>query len=169
MINVNNLFGLYEVDKEMAALGTLVLSRRQVMAWKPDQDDLVLVSIRDQREEPLPKIITDSYDYVLELVFDDILESSPWLHRDVFSLDQAEKLWYFFKSHQGKPMIIHCHAGVSRSAAVAVCRAFFDRATKLLTKLFDDKFSPNPTVTRKFLEYAETREGRSLFMRWDKI
>lgn len=169
MINLGGVIGSYSVDRNMAELGTVVLSRQQVNSWKPNQSDLVLVSIRDNRELSLHENVKSRYKDVLELVFDDVLEKSPWADRTVFSLQDADTLWQFFKKHQDQPMIIHCHAGISRSAAVAICRAFHDRSTKLLNYLFDDKFCPNPTVVRKFLEHAETKEHRSLFMRWDKI
>lgn len=168
MISINNILGIYDVDREMAKLGTLVLSRNQVLSWEPTQDDLSLISIRDAREKPLPLDIQERYGSVLELVFDDVLEASPWPDRKIFDLEDAEKLWHFFKSHLDRPIVIHCHAGISRSAGVAMCRAFHDRSTLLLKNLFSDKFSANPTVVRKFLEYAELRQNRSLFMRWDK-
>jgi predicted protein tyrosine phosphatase len=169
MINLDGLLGIYQVDKDMAELGTIVLSRRHVLSWTPKQDNICLISITDPREEKLPENVKDKYKSVLELTFHDVLESSPWPERTIFNLDDAAALWEFFKNHLDEPMAIHCHAGISRSSGVAICRAFHDRATKLLTKLFDDKFSPNPTVVRKFLEYAEIRQNRSIFMRWDKI
>lgn len=145
----------------------LIWSRQQVLEMPPPLEDSVLISIRDASEDPLPKAVTSRYLAALPLVFDDTLAC---FSGDAMTTEQGSDLWRFFTKWQDRPCIVHCHAGVSRSPAVGIAWAIHHRNPKVLLEIVsNDRFSPNPTVVRKYLEAAENIEKRRVWSGWQVV
>lgn len=86
---------------------------------------------------------------LLRVHFHDI--DGPANGMNLITMTQAQLIAVFIKKWYNKvPLIlVHCHAGVSRSAAVVAA------ATKYFTgndKIYFDEFCPNMTVYRKVYE-----------------
>jgi len=73
----------------------------------------VLISIRDKGQEDAK--IDDKWDAVLRLTFDDADISG-----DLFDCNQAQEVINFVEKYVEHSVYVHCHYGVSRSAAVAL-------------------------------------------------
>lgn len=97
------------------------LSQRQAekIVGRPD---LILVSIRTRHSAPR---LHGAFGGMLPLCFDDYDpdQDGPDSAQDTFSPEQAEELkqWLvpYLRSEEVFTLLVHCHAGVSRSAAVA--------------------------------------------------
>jgi predicted protein tyrosine phosphatase len=83
----------------------------------------VLISIIDPKSEPLDQSIYDRYEDYHISSFWDILKSQEAIdntgyHYKSISIEQAKEIKEFILKHKGKQFIIHCFAGISRSAAI---------------------------------------------------
>jgi len=76
-------------------------------------DNSVLISIRDQYQEEA--MVDLNWNAILRLTFDDADKNG-----DLFDNDQAKEVVTFLEIHSDKNIYVHCHYGVSRSAAVAL-------------------------------------------------
>jgi predicted protein tyrosine phosphatase len=87
----------------------------------------VLISIGEPLNREGPAAIQDgSWDDVLRISFWDITRPitdsrDPSGQLQPMNEEQAKQIADFIKKHEEKSIVIHCHAGISRSAAV--CRA----------------------------------------------
>lgn len=97
--------GRYAFIKELENSGSLL------------NDSYALISINDTVKEE--KIIHDAVSKngvtsnIISVIFQDTDDS------DCISLEQAKQISQFVFDNEGKTFIVHCFAGISRSAAVA--------------------------------------------------
>jgi predicted protein tyrosine phosphatase len=98
-----------------------VLTKHNIVS--PDQPT-VLISINEpQSREGPARLMEDGWDDILRMAFWDITkriadmrQEGQWL--EPMNEDQAKEIADFIRKHWDKNIIVHCHAGISRSAAV---------------------------------------------------
>jgi len=130
-----------------------------------EKKDLVMfISINDSNSDSYFK---ENHDNVIIMHFDDIEnegEVSPTNKGEckVFDEEMAENLYQFIKKHKDKKScIVHCEAGISRSAGCAVfivgyCRGDYEQFKK------DNPFiAPNARVMR-LLNHAKYNDLSNL-------
>lgn len=141
-----------------------VLSKKQFIERVPNGE--VVISIQDP-------------DHSIDLCFSgykDFLQVRFWdVEQDIgkykpISGKKAERIAQFITKHKGENFVIHCEAGVSRSAGVALaveCINYFDGdkylfATGEYTSITaHPKFSPNLTVYDRIMQSHESQYGTS--------
>lgn len=157
----------------------LFMGVREAMKLEPRQDT-VIISILDQFEEHnRPDHLAQFKDH-LDLNFVDTFEKPgdpDWLdqmseeeHKEICKYDEdkapelrdAQRIVKFISRHHGAPeelrLIVHCHGGVSRSAAVAKWAGEFYRVP--LPQLGDGIHlldGANPRVLRLLAKAAGSR------------
>lgn len=119
------------------------LPRRAMQLWGPNlshDESIVIVSIRDT---DCQAILPDG-PRLLNLAFDDIDGLMPTDAVDLFTPEQARRvidfLLPFVQSDLEFTLIAQCHAGVSRSGAIAVF------AQRLSQMPWDEFASKNPHI-----------------------
>lgn len=107
-------------DREATAKAEYARLHPEVIGTSKDwvetyKDPAVVISIGDPGESK-PRYAVDHID-VLRLEFDDVDEEigSEYV---MFDFQHARKILDYLKKHEGKPVVVHCNAGISRSAAV---------------------------------------------------
>lgn len=133
-----------------------VLPQRLLMKFcteKTPDEPFCVISITDFDNEYNPLVPeSDNLKGVLYLRFDDDEPDKGVIHPKLFTEKQAEQVWSFVAemiTKDVKAWVIHCHAGICRSSAVAAAIA---------TKLGDDPSSffhsyiPNMWVFRKLTD-----------------
>lgn len=122
-----------------------IADRRSVEFFIGDATDTVLISICDSNEQPA-RLKTTFHD-VLRLHFDDV-DSADDLMADevVMTEDHAQCIARFVHKYTTMPKIlVHCHAGISRSAATAAAIMKYLGGNDAL--IFNHKaFDPNDLV-----------------------
>jgi predicted protein tyrosine phosphatase len=95
----------------------VVLSREEAERYKPGERE-ICISIADPDAEPAR--LSGGFAAVLRLNFTDIIEMGE--PSDVlFSEDDAQAIREFIDAwHDVRRIVVHCHAGVSRSPGVAL-------------------------------------------------
>lgn len=99
----------------------------------PSPSNTVCISITESADAPLKA----NFDDILRLKFADadderssvaLMEAilGPNWEKALFSEAQAKEVVDFVTKHRGKNILVHCHAGISRSRAVneTICEAF---------------------------------------------
>lgn len=134
----------------------LVLPRVKAEKFYPDRP-WACISIMDsawfdaRKFPPIPDV---NRVKILRLGFDDIEFERPE-HRTI-SLDQARGIWAFVKKYwdQIEILMIHCHAGISRSPAVA--KALTEVYHPEYLPYYERLYNPNRLVYAKMLEAKVT-------------
>jgi predicted protein tyrosine phosphatase len=105
------------VSKAKPAPDLIVLSRENAEAYEPGNNE-ICISISDPDAEPAQ--VSDTFEAVLRLHFDDIIESRQ--SSDIlFAADQARAITEFLDEWPNAARVmVHCNMGVSRSPAVAL-------------------------------------------------
>ena len=141
-----------------------VVGRREI-AFIPvvDKDNTVLISIAEPNDGNFVTQETkDTYTECLSVEFWDIL--TPWEIMDTIIYDVipdaiAKDIRNFIERHKDKQFVIHCKAGVSRSAAVACaieCIVNYNGDEVEYNKGDSEikshwRYHPNPTVYDKIM------------------
>lgn len=121
-------------------------------SYKPHSHSSIIISICDTIREPCSFLRNpmNKIKGILRLSFDDIDREIPGLV--AISDDDAKKIAEFVGRYIDKVdrIIVHCEAGVSRSAgcAAAIIQHYYGD-TGILN---NSDYSPNPLVYRKVLE-----------------
>lgn len=121
--NINQNLELADMFKHKV----IALSHDLASIAKPKKDAL-LIRILDDGTNYDPIRHIDSYKSVLEIYFDDIdprqfkkLSITDFPDVKFFDKDRAQQIIQFLVDNPNAPQIIvHCHAGISRSVAVAL-------------------------------------------------
>lgn len=143
-----------------------IMSLKQAIKYQPPINEtcsIIRVLEPNVSNESLQH--TDQFKEVLELQFHD-LEESPYLPSNtrLFNKQDAELLVSFFERNRNiDSIIVHCHAGVSRSPAIALGLSWYLRNQQLEQAVMDSgKYVPNPLVMRILAEtigvYDEKQE-----------
>ena len=99
------------------ALKTVIFMGRIEAEAEPARTDWAVISLSEWGSEPVK--LKDGWYAVLRQEFHDIDE--PQEPYDLFTPDQAQEIIRFVDAHAGnsRGILVHCRAGISRSAAVA--------------------------------------------------
>lgn len=94
----------------------LFMSREAAANYKPGAD-AALVSIRDVTQEPL--VPRPGWADIVDVRFADVDTADRGL--ELFGTSHAQAIVEFVRKNQDREeLVVHCHAGYSRSAAVAL-------------------------------------------------
>ena len=128
-------------------------------------NNTVMISINRQNGELFRLKLDRSSSKILTVRFDDITskyidERTQKIYYPI-SDETALKILDFIEIHQGKDFIIHCAAGVSRSAAIALYLHLFHGYE--LKKRFWQTSNPNKYVLGQliFSRYCDRWENRT--------
>jgi predicted protein tyrosine phosphatase len=126
----------------------VILPRRDAKEFKYDKP-WACISITGL-DEPWPEIDKENRVGLLQLDFDDIEFLKP--DKKVIQPEQVNSIWNFVGEvwDEIDLLMIHCHAGISRSAAVA--QAVSDTYQPSQARHFRDIFSPNKLVYKYLRE-----------------
>jgi predicted protein tyrosine phosphatase len=99
------------------AVSTHFISRFEAQEMSGDKNDII-ISLNGTDEYPAN--LSKDWKAILQLEFDDVTYGSTSLK--VFTQDQAKQIVDFVMKHHAdtQRIYVHCHAGISRSAAVAM-------------------------------------------------
>jgi predicted protein tyrosine phosphatase len=117
-----------------------------------NKSNTVLISIHDPDKAVHPDSKVEGFHDVLQIKFWDI--ETPIGNYDIIEPEQGKELRDFIEKHKDKRFLIHCAAGMSRSAGVGCaveCIVNFDGddygyKTGHSDIKAHDRYSPNPTV-----------------------
>ncbi len=128
-------------------------SRSALDAVRPHEVPHVIISITSHTADVASLRLNDMCRGVLRLSFVDA-EAPSALHTEasLFSQAQAGELWNFTQQHVAEieRIIVHCDAGVSRSAAVAAALARVLNGDD--AEFFAGRYRPNMRVYRLLIE-----------------
>jgi predicted protein tyrosine phosphatase len=122
----------------------------------PGRDDWAIISISKPGREPAN--LRWGWCGILRLAFHDIsAEDRASSSRQIFSHEQARDVWTFVDEHAPfvDGILVHCDAGISRSAAVAKAiaeryalafPAGYDRHNRLVLDRLQDTAPPLPAT-----------------------
>lgn len=88
------------------------------------EEQTVLISITEPDSELIPDSIKMRYLHVHETKFWDVLDKvigADGNEYDVIPMETARKIKEFILDNKDKKFVVHCKAGISRSAAVGCC------------------------------------------------
>jgi len=130
-----------------------VYSRSALEAVRPHKVAHVVISITSSPKDVARLRPNTMCRGVLRLSFPDAdVPSARYPEANLFSREQATKIWTFVQQHlfESQSIIVHCDAGVSRSSAVAaaLARVLNDDDAEF----FGGRYRPNMRVYRTLLE-----------------
>lgn len=129
-----------------------VMDRKKANLYIPPRNS-ALIAIIETGEAHLP--ISHLYKKYLPLVFHDVIKSKSNKGSEVTSpkilyFDETLALnvhRFFLEIPRDATLVIHCHAGISRSAAIALSYAWFTNNSKLEAEiLYSERYLPNKDV-----------------------
>lgn len=126
------------------------MNRRDAVRYSfhPQQEKTSVISISTPDEQYHTGVYTSPYNgisSVLRLWFDDV-ESG----KDCIRKEDAEKIKRFVEAHKEDSIIVHCDAGVSRSAGIAAALMKYYNGDD--TPIFNNpKYCPNMLCYRTML------------------
>jgi predicted protein tyrosine phosphatase len=126
-------------------LDTTILTKDKAIAFKPKKNT-ALIRLVEPREDDYE--LSGSYAKELVIKVDDIVPSNRWPKEFVvFSEEHAKELLSYFKELDSYDhLVIHCHAGMSRSPAVALTYAWYSQDSQLENTILNGKYTPNPHI-----------------------
>lgn len=94
-----------------------VLSLEDAEKYKPEEGEVCISIVSPNHRAHLQ----DGWHDVLELRFSDVSDGMPIGSLAVpFDIDMANEVVAFVKANWGRPIVVHCEAGISRSPGVAL-------------------------------------------------
>jgi predicted protein tyrosine phosphatase len=134
-----------------------VYSRQALEAARPHEVPHLIISITSHVTDRARLRLSSQCRAVLRLSFVDAEDASDrFAEADLFSSEQAQQIWALVVEHHTEieRIVVHCDAGISRSAAVAAALA--RRFGGDETQFFSGKYHPNARVYRMLVEEAPT-------------
>ena len=141
-----------------------VLSRHNAERMTPPEMPHIIISITDCGSEPANIPVGKHCLGIHRVQFHDAdHQGEKFLGRLLIAIepDQAEAIWNFFVQHRDKAelTIVHCEAGISRSAGTAAALAVGNGQSDAF--IFNKPyFNPNRRVFRMILNAATTSGHR---------
>ena len=140
-----------------------VYSRHAIEAARPHEVPHLIISITSGPEDVARLRTTGMCKGILRLVFLDAEEpTDPCPEDQLFSKEQARRLWAFVLEHRGQVerIVVHCDAGKSRSPAVAAALAHVFEGDR--DEFMGGRYRPNMRVYRTLIDtYPEVPRPRS--------
>lgn len=138
-----------------------VMSRRDAerYSYGPHDTEAALISISTPEERYDTSVYASAYNgikRVLRLAFDDV-DGGGW----AMTAEDARQIAQFVAENKDRLIIVHCDAGVSRSAGIAAALLKFYNGDD--TQIFDNpKYCPNMLCYRLMLnQLIEDQQNRT--------
>lgn len=134
-----------------------VYSRRALEAARPHEVPHVVLSITSSPDDVARLRANAMCRGILRLSFPDAdAPSEMYAEAELFSREQAVRIWEFVREHRPaiERIVVHCDAGVSRSPAVAAALAHVLNGDD--AEYFAGRYRPNMRVYRTLLETEAT-------------
>lgn len=133
-----------------------VYSRSAIEAVAPHEVPHVIISITSSADDVARLRTRETCRGILRIAFPDADAPSERFREDeLFSSAHAAQIWRFVLDQRAhiERIVVHCDAGVSRSAAVAaaIARVFLGDDAEF----FQGRYRPNPRVYRMLIEGLE--------------
>jgi predicted protein tyrosine phosphatase len=129
-----------------------VYSRSAFEAVRPHDVPHVVISITSSTAD-IARVRDNPFRRdILRLSFPDAdAASALFAERDLFSREHASSIWTFIRRHKDiERVIVHCDAGISRSAAVAAALARVLNGSD--AEFFGGRYRPNMRTYRMLLD-----------------
>jgi predicted protein tyrosine phosphatase len=133
-----------------------VYSRSAIEAVRPHEVPHVIISITSNVGDVARLRTSGACRGILRLSFLDAdVSSDQHPEADLFSQDQAARIWAFVLQHRAdiERLLVHCDAGMSRSPAVAA--AISKGLSGDDSAFFGGRYRPNMRVYRMLLQTYE--------------
>jgi predicted protein tyrosine phosphatase len=139
----------------------IVLSRLMAQVWKPDESPAILISINDVEDDvennPTKFIHEDCYLDILRLTFSDCDREFPDYDKPIKLMNKlhAKQILEFVEKYINDVslIVVHCAAGVSRSAGVAAALSLLIEGNEGLY-YSGREYHPNIHVKTLIIRYA---------------
>ncbi|WP_336770105.1 hypothetical protein [Bacillus bombysepticus] len=134
----------------------IILSKEQAIHFQPVKNKkTVLIRIHDPNETVKSPIYEDLFVDILLLSFHDVVPKD-YLPSNIKYFDKvnADKFITFVKEYiDAHTIVIHCHAGISRSPALAIGISWIINDNNLQDQILESgKYIPNPHVLNVIAE-----------------
>lgn len=115
-------------------------------------EDHIIISITDPDSQPAKITTYESCKGILRLTFWDIIDTerlkndpeAQLKYAKIFTVEDAKQIGAFVKRHMDKKLIlVHCEAGISRSAGVAAALSKFINNDD---EYYFKRYHPNKTI-----------------------
>lgn len=138
-----------------------VMSRERAVRYSyNDHPNALMISIRDT-DQPIP-FFNKNNMVVHYFEFDDVEDGSTAIHGKPISKEQANHIAEVVKNEDYDCIVVHCGAGVSRSAGVAT--AIGIALNNDDSFVFNDgRFNPNCTCYKKVMEAFGLENNEEVF------
>ncbi|GAB6454465.1 tyrosine phosphatase family protein [Bacillus luti] len=142
----------------------IILSQEQAIHFRPVKDNkTVLIRIHDPNETVKTPVFEDLFEDIIHFSFHDVVPKD-YLPRNIkyFELSDADRIISFVKEYiDAHTIVIHCHAGISRSPALAIGIAWIMKNDYLQNEILESgKYIPNPHVLNVMAEALGVRETK---------
>ena len=137
-----------------------IYDRYTASHYRPITKNAIMIRILEPRGEDLYLLYPEKYKNILEVRFDDITEEiEDERYKDMFKLfneDNFKDILEFIKNNEFEELIVHCNAGVSRSAAIMISlMKLINREDVVEEIIKSGRYVPNKLVLERFNEYAK--------------
>lgn len=145
-----------------------VLSQAEASLYEPRESSKAAIIRISDKIDILPKLL---YDYFLTygIEFYDVRQlmrlPSNW---NPFSPSDAELIHKWFqqiKENNIEELVIHCHAGVSRSSAIGIAFGWFMNDNSIIDDIFKRPVAPNTLVLKRMAVELDIIEERRQWIR----
>ncbi|KZD71157.1 dual specificity protein phosphatase family protein [Bacillus cereus] len=142
----------------------IILSQEQAIHFRPVKGNkTVLIRIHDPNEIVKTPVFEELFDDIVHLTFHDVVPKE-YLPSNIkyFELSHADRVISFVNDYiDAHTIVIHCHAGISRSPALAIGIAWIIKNDYLQNKILESgKYIPNPHVLNVMAEALGVRETK---------
>ncbi|WP_163652250.1 hypothetical protein [Listeria sp. PSOL-1] len=144
------------IDFDPYRLEIVALPEVVAVNYQPISSNALLIRIADVDGNLKPLRDPKRYQAILELYFNDINERDDYwglsakekAEMKLFNQKHCEVIYRFIDHYPNwEQIVVHCHAGVSRSSAVAMGIAEHYQQEKILAQLKQvERYLPNPRV-----------------------
>lgn len=149
------------IETQTAQCGVVILSHSRARSFSPGKHgvagETAMIRIEDPGVEMKQLQFEREFKEVRHFHFDDVNQESP-IYRAFTTRDAENVLDFFMKVKDRKLLVVHCHAGVCRSSAVAAafCKFIGDEETH--KRIWEcDLYVPNTLVYFKLIRLMEEK------------
>jgi len=146
-------------------MNILIMSQKEALHYKPEVDKkTAIIRIHEPNESVLSLKHEGLFEDELYVFFHDVEFRKDYYPDDIklMSLLDVKRIVNYVLRHQNvDTLIIHCHAGVSRSSAVAMAVSWILKLPLVEETIMSDYYAPNLHVLTLFAEVLNVRKEKS--------
>lgn len=132
-----------------------ITSLKDFPSYEPSERS-VAVRIGDTYKD-LGEAVTGRYERVLDLCFKDLYKRPYLKEEEYFNEEHIKELEDFFQYIQKnnvEELVVHCHAGISRSSSVLIAYLLYEGQYEKVQRLLDlGRYFPNAYVSFKWINH----------------